>query len=154
MKRSTLLLACLAATTSAACARTPSGLRLSDAWIRVIAPGLPAAGYFTLSNQTDRPAQLTGASSPACGSLSLHRTVEAGGTSAMPGMAAMSTMQPVAAVTIPAHGSVRFAPGGTHLMCERTTPAVRPGASITVTLRLDNGRTITSDVPVRGARGH
>ncbi len=138
-------LAVLAAAVTLAAGAPAGSLVVSQAWIRALAPGIPAAGYFTLANQGDRAAKLVGAASPACGSLTLHRTMAMGAT--------MSTMQPVAALTVPPHGSVRFAPGGYHLMCEQAGAAVQPGRSIPVTFRFDDGRSVRSDFPVRGARG-
>lgn len=151
-----------------AMAQPAAGITVTDPWIRVLTPGLPAAGYFTLSSHLDHPVRLTGAASPACGSLTLHQTVRQHTMSAMSGMdpgnpktamaggmgmdSAMS-MQPVAAVPLPAHGSLRFTPGGYHLMCEQPDAALRPGQTIPVTLRIDDGSTLQVVFPVRGARG-
>ena len=72
------------------------------------------------------------------------------GAGAMPGM---TMMQPVAAVPVPGHGTVRFAPGGHHLMCEHPTAAVQAGRSIAVTLRFADGRSLPAAFPVRSPRG-
>ena len=103
-------------------------------------PSLPAAGYFTLINTTAAPARLVGAASPACGTLMLHKSVSGNGE---------ENMLMVPGVTIPAHGRLQFAPGGYHLMCMSPGPAMTPGKSVPVTLRLANGETF----PVRGATG-
>ena len=63
-------------------------------------------------------------------------------------------MQPIAAVAVPEHGAVRFAPGSYHLMCEHPTGAVQAGRSIAVTLRFGDGRSLQTAFPVRDARGH
>ncbi len=110
--------------------------------------------------------QLVGASSPACGSLTLHQTLREHAMSAMSGldpdngrggsaaaMPGMTTMQPVAGVPVPGHGAAQFAPGGYHLMCEHPTPALQAGRSITVTLRFADGRSLRAAFPVRSARG-
>ncbi|HJU18075.1 MAG TPA: copper chaperone PCu(A)C [Stellaceae bacterium] len=120
------------------------GLMISHPWIRSILPSLPAAGYFTLSNETATPRELVGARSPACGSLTLHRSISRGGT---------ERMEMVKSVTVPAHGAVSFAPGGYHLMCLSPSGAVRPGQAIAVTLSFADGNTVTTDFPVRGAAG-
>jgi copper(I)-binding protein len=155
-----LLLAGIAPVTASAA--PPAGLQVSGQWMRALTGSLPAAGYFTLSNGLDHPVQLVGAASPACGSLTLHQTTLRHSSSmgamsmqphdAMPG-GSMASMQAVAAVPVPAHGSVGFAPGGYHLMCEQPTGAVRAGRAIPVTLSLGDGSTITVDFPVRGPRG-
>jgi copper(I)-binding protein len=121
-----------------------SGLSLSDQWFRLIMPSVPAAGYFTLTNATAAPEKLVGAASPACGTLMLHKSVSRNGE---------ESMIMVPAVAIPAHGKVQFAPGGYHLMCMSPGPAMTPGKSVPVTLRLANGETLSASFPVRGATG-
>ena len=142
-------------------AARPADLTVSDPWMRALTGGLPAAGYFTLANHSERPVLLVGARSPACGSLTLHQTIRQHPMSAMSamgpqaghGMPGMSMMQPVAALPVAAHGMVRFTPGGYHLMCDHPTDAVQPGRSIPVTLLLESGRTLDAAFPIRDARG-
>ncbi len=122
----------------------PAGMSISGQWFRLIMPSLPAAGYFTLSNATSAPQKLVGAQSSACGTLMLHRSVSANGT---------ERMVMVPSVTVPAHGSVRFAPGGYHLMCMSPRPEMTPGQSVPVTLRLADGETVSATFPVRNATG-
>jgi periplasmic copper chaperone A len=140
-------------------------LSVSGQWIRALTANLPAGGYFTLANNSNRPERLVGAASPGCGSLSLHQSIHKHAMNAMTandpanprgGMASMggmSSMQPVSGIVVPPHGSIRFAPGGYHLMCEQPTDAVRAGQSIAVTLRFEDGNTVTASFPVKGARG-
>ena len=123
-------------------ATTP--LTVSNAWMRVITPQVPAGGYFTLHNAGPAPVTLTGASSPGCGMLMLHRTSESAG---------MSSMQMVQTVPVPPGGTIRFAPGGYHLMCMQPAPGMRPGGTIPVTLTFADGRTVESSFSVRGATG-
>jgi len=52
-----------------------SGVKVSDPWMRLVVPSRPAAGYFTLSNDTTKAQVLVGAASPACGMLMLHQSV-------------------------------------------------------------------------------
>jgi periplasmic copper chaperone A len=121
-----------------------SGLSIKDQWFRLIMPSLPAAGYFTLTNATAAPERLVGAASPACGMLMLHKSVSKNGE---------ESMIMVPAVAVPAHGKIQFAPGGYHLMCMSPRPAMAPGKSVPVTLRLANGETLSVSFPVRGATG-
>lgn len=163
------VLAPAAAAAQGAATAQGAELAVSGQWMRALTAGLPAGGYFTLTNKADQPVRLVGASSPDCGSLTLHQTIHTHSMSAMSAMdkdnphggahggmgsmGGMSSMQPVAEVVVPAHGSIRFAPGGYHLMCEQPTEAVRPGQSIDVTLRFENGGTIRAAFPVKGVRG-
>ena len=121
-----------------------NGLSISGQWFRLIMPSLPAAGYFILTDATTSPEKLVGAASPACGTLMLHESVSRNGE---------ESMIMVPSVAIPAHGKVRFAPGGYHLMCMSPGPAMAPGKSIPVTLRLADGETLSASFPVRGATG-
>lgn len=107
-------------------------------------PSRPAAGYFVLSNETGRTRTLVGAASPGCGALMLHRSVNANG---------QERMEMVDSVPVPAHGEVKFAPGGYHLMCMSPTAAVARGGSVSVTLRFKDGGSLAASFPVRGATG-
>ncbi len=120
------------------------GLAISNPWIRFIVPGVPAAGYFTLSNATTTPATLVTASSPDCGKLMLHRSVIANGR---------DSMTAIQKVVVPAHQKRAFTPGDYHLMCTAPSPAVKRGAAIPVTLKFADGSAITASFPVRGATG-
>jgi periplasmic copper chaperone A len=128
---------------SAARADEP-GLVISQAWMRLIIPSRPAAGYFILSNPAGRARMLVGAASPGCGDLMLHRTVSDNG---------QERMEMVESVPVPAHGEVKFAPGGYHLMCMSPTAAATPGGSVPVTLRFQDGFSLTANFAVRGATG-
>ena len=125
-------------------AGAPPGVVVHRPWLRSIIPSRPVAGYFTLSNDSDTALQLVGASSPGCGTLMLHRSMNMGG---------QETMAMVRSVRLPAHGKLVFAPGGYHLMCLQPTAAVQPGGAVAVTLRFSNGDAMTATFPVRNATG-
>ena len=140
-----ILCAFISALAAGAAARAGDiGLSLSDAWIRTVLPTRPAAGYFTLSNQADTAHTLVGASSPACGMLMLHQSVNENG---------QEKMLMVKSVAIPAGGTVRFSPGGYHLMCMSPSAEVRPGNSIPITLRFQDGSSLTAPFPIHNATG-
>jgi len=107
--------------------------------------GIPSGGYFTLHNDTAKTVVLTGASTPGCDGMMLHKSENKGG---------MSSMQGVDAVDVPAGGSVSFAPGGYHLMCMDSKPAITPGAKVPVTLLFKDGSKLTAQFSVRNATGH
>lgn len=121
-----------------------ANLLVQNAWMRFIVPSRPAAGYFVLRNDGTQAQTLVGASSPACGSLMLHRSLHQDGT---------DRMVMVPSVPLPPHGRVTFAPGGYHLMCMAPSAAVRPGKTVPVTLHFEDGATLTTNFPVRGATG-
>jgi periplasmic copper chaperone A len=117
---------------------------IANPWIRFINPMTPAAGYFTVTNAGARSVVITGASSPDCGSLMLHQSRNVSG---------VEQMEMVSSVTVPAHGSVTFAPGGYHLMCMSPSANVVPGRTVPVTLTFADHRTMTKPFIVRGANG-
>jgi hypothetical protein len=83
----TLALAALLAATPALAAAPP--VVVTQAWIRALPGKLPAGGYFTLRNTGARTLTLSGAASPACGMLMLHKSDTAGGMSSMSDVAAV-----------------------------------------------------------------
>jgi copper(I)-binding protein len=121
-----------------------SGITVNAPWVRFIMKGRPAAGYFTLSNNTDRQRTLVSVTSPACKSVMLHRTVHKHG---------LEKMVMVKDVAIAAHSSFAFAPSGYHLMCMAPSDQVKRGKSITFTLHFKDGGTTVVPFPVRGATG-
>ncbi|HWA02458.1 MAG TPA: copper chaperone PCu(A)C [Rhizomicrobium sp.] len=135
-----ILLAVLLSAAPAAAAE----VEVSDAWIRALPAKLPAAGYFTIRNRGGTDIRLTGAKSPACGSLMLHQSKEMGG---------VGSMREVSEVTIAAGGDFRFLPGGFHLMCMEPSQALKPGASVTVTLEFSDGSETAVKFAVRDAQG-
>jgi len=134
-----LLAGVLAGSVQAAAAG--QGVTISDQWMRFIIAARPAAGYFTLNNGTDKAVSLVAAASPACGNIMLHRSVQQNG---------QDMMVMVKNVPVPAHGELKFAPGGYHLMCMKPAKTMKPGASVPVILSFDDGSTIKADFPVRG----
>ena len=136
-----LLPSLLLATTAAAGA---APLDITDAWFRSLPGKLPAAGYFTAQNNTRRDVAITGARAQGCGMLMLHLSQNTGG---------LSGMDMVDKVTVPAEGTLRFAPGGYHLMCTDPKPELKPGARVPVVLSLSNGTKVAVAFEVRNAKG-
>lgn len=128
-------------------AQAPSGvseLEIRDAWIRWLPSGLPAAGYLTLVNHGAAPLELIAASSDAYREIGLHRSVTHDG---------MSHMEPVKAITVPAHSTLRFAAAGYHLMLLQPTHALAPGDHVALTLRFSGGAERTVSFEVRAPNG-
>jgi copper(I)-binding protein len=119
-------------------------LTVTGGWFRALPAAVPSGGYFTLHNGAGKPVTLTGARSPACGSLMLHRSMNHGG---------MGMMEHVGHLTIAPGDTLTFAPGGYHLMCMGSKPILKPGGSVPVTLVFADGRQITARFAVRGATG-
>ncbi|TAN05910.1 MAG: copper chaperone PCu(A)C [Rhodanobacteraceae bacterium] len=114
----------------AASPAAPTGVTVTHAWIRWLPAGLPAAGYATLSNSNAVPVTLSGASSTAYRSVTLMRSRLAEDD---------SSMVKVPDISVPAHGSVKLAPGGYHLMLAGATRPLRPGDSVPMRLNIAGG---------------
>lgn len=121
-------------------AATPA-VTVTKPWMRYLLPSLPAAGYMTLRNSGNADAVLTAAASPGCGTLMLHKSQDDSG---------MAMMMDVQSITVPANGSVTFAPGGYHLMCMQ--PKMKIGDQVPVTLSFQGGSTLQVTMPVYGAQ--
>ena len=134
----------MSAPVCAAQAADAADLVVKDGWFRTLPGNLPAGGYFTLHNGSTAVATLTGAESPACGMLMLHKSESEGGA---------MKMLDVASVPVPVGGDITFAPGGYHLMCMDAKPEMKPGATVPVTLDFADGSKVTSNFAVKNAKG-
>jgi periplasmic copper chaperone A len=131
-------------------ASVAADLTVTNAWMRALPASVPSGGYFTLHNPGNNPTVLTGASSPACGMLMLHKTSDMNGTS---GMSGMVRMDDVSEVDVPARGTLSFSPGGYHLMCMNASALLKPGATVPVTLTFKDGSSLKALFAVRNAAG-
>lgn len=114
----------------------PAELSVSEGWTRpTVAAGQVAAVYLTIENpgaQSDRLISV----STGIGSASLHETSMTQG---------VMRMRPVAALDVPANGSVKLAPGGKHIMIEGLRAPLREKEAFTVKL----GFVVSGDKDVR-----
>jgi hypothetical protein len=65
----------------------------------------------------------------------------------------MSAMRHVDSIDVAAGGTLEFKQGGYHLMCMQATAAIKPGASVPVTLVFQDGAKVTANFAVRDAMG-
>lgn len=109
-----------------------------DATVAEPAAGSTAALYLTLLNTGTEADTLVGVSAEAAIAVSLHETRVEGG---------LSTMHPVAGVTLPPGTTVRMRPGGIHAMLEGLDPVPQAGGTVRVTVEVRAGGRVT--VPAR-----
>ena len=117
---------------------------VKNAWFRSLPANLPAGGYFTLHNSGADTVTLTGAESPACGMLMLHKSESRNGT----GM-----MMDVPTIRVSAGSDLKFSPGSYHLMCMDPKAAMKPGATVSVTLEFSDGTKTHVPFAVKNAKG-
>jgi periplasmic copper chaperone A len=129
---------------NAPAAATTAGISVSKPWMRFVIRTRPAAGYFTLHNDTGTPITLVGASARACGMTMLHQSRNVNG---------VEKMLPVKSIAVPAHGTISFAPGGYHIMCMSPGATITVGAKVPITLKFANGETVTAQFAVHGPGG-
>lgn len=113
-------------------------LKVTGAYIRQPVTDDMAAGYFTVTNTGRQPDKLTGVTSDAATSVTMHRTT------------AQNQMEPVKAFSVPAGGRLVLRTGGDHLMLMGF--GKRPTVGDTITLRLRCVRSAAEWVPSEGSR--
>ncbi len=91
-----------------------------------------SAGYLTLTNNSDAAITITGISSPEFGAVEMHETTLEDG---------ISRMRELDEMTIAAGATVKFEPGGKHLMLMN-----RRGTSDTTSLQFYAGDTLVLTV--------
>lgn len=112
-------------------AQAAGNLLLTDAWIRQPPPGAEMlAGYVTLANDGDQPLTVLTAQSNAFRMTSLHETVMERG---------VAKMRELSRLVIEPGESLRFAPGGRHLMFMHPRRPIAVGDRVEVNFLLADG---------------
>ncbi len=117
-------------------------LSADDAWVRLPAvQGRPGAAYFNVKGGGEDTALLAVSTSAAI-RTELHEMKHEGG---------MMTMAPLKDVAIPAGQTVKFGPGGKHVMLFDVAPSVRAGTTVPIRLAFANGKTVEVTATVKAA---
>jgi copper(I)-binding protein len=121
-------------------AAAPPALTAQDAWVRAT-PGVDvAAAYLTLHNGGTQSLLVSGVSSPAAGAAMIHETTLVNG---------QSTMRAHASLRIAPGETVRFAPGGLHIMLHMLKRPLAAGDEVPLVLLLEGGGSLTVTAHVR-----
>lgn len=137
----TAALVCAAAASAPAhAADAAAPISATNAWVRWLPNNLPAAGYVTLTNASDKNIELTDVTSPDYGSAMLHQTITNGST---------TKMVMVDKATVPAKGSLKIAPGGYHIMLEQAAHKIAPGDTVHLKLTFSDGETLVTPFTVK-----
>jgi copper(I)-binding protein len=123
----------------AACDQAPP-VYVGQAYVRINPnPDAPSAAYFTIQTG-DAPVALRDVLSEASVRVEMHEMVSDGG---------MMKMRPVDSVDIPAKSTVRFEPGGKHVMMWSINPQVVETGKVPMTLIFSNGDRIIVEAVVQ-----
>jgi len=106
-------------------------LMIMDPWVREAPPNAKMlAGYFTIMNHSGKSVEIVGASSDKFEKVELHKTVHEEGVAKM-------IAQP--SVEVGKHATVKFQPGGLHLMLIEPKTKLKAGDKVDITLKLNKG---------------
>jgi len=106
---------------------------IKESWIAEAPPNVTAqAGYLTLANNTSKPMTLISVTSDAFEKIQIHRSVHDKATG-------LVTMVHEKQADIPAHTTLKFEPGGYHLMLINPKSTLREGDQVTMKLTFADG---------------
>ena len=122
--------------TAEAAPEAPPGITLSDARIQLpLVSGRPGAAYFSVSQANGAPRKVVGVAVEMAGRAEMHET--RGGT-----------MAPVGEVEVGPGKTIKFAPGGYHVMLFDLDPKLRFSKDAELTLTFDGGDKASARAPV------
>lgn len=127
-----------------AVAAPPGAIKVSDCWVRSMPGSVPSGGYFKLANTSAKPVDLLDVNADAFGMAMLHQSQSNGSA---------SKMVMVDKATVPANGTLAFAPGGYHVMFEEAKKPLTVGSTIPVTFKFSDGEKIETQCAVKNAAG-
>ena len=139
MKQTIRILAALSLCT-ASLGALAAPVTVSGCWVRLLPGNLPSGAYFDVTNTGGTAIELEGVDSDAFGMAMLHRSQSNGST---------STMEMVKSATVPANGTLKFAPGGYHVMLEQPKAPLKVGSTIALTFSFSNGEKTTAQCAVK-----
>ncbi|TNJ35142.1 copper chaperone PCu(A)C [Arenimonas terrae] len=114
---------------------------IEKAWVRAAPPGASTlAGYLVLRNPCAAAVEVVDVESRDFGMPMIHRTELVDG---------VSRMRPAGRMVVAAGASLRFEPGGLHLMLMKPLRPLAEGDSARLRLVLADGRRLYVEVPVR-----
>jgi copper(I)-binding protein len=137
--RARLYAALMALVAYSVMAQAPA-LIAQDAWTRQVPGSDVAAAYLTLRNPTTKPITIVAIESPVAGHAMIHETRTEGG---------QSQMRPHEQLVIAPGQTVKFEPGGLHVMLHGLTHPVAVGQSVPLVLLLADGSKVQVAAVVR-----
>ncbi|MEC4569975.1 copper chaperone PCu(A)C [Streptomyces virginiae] len=95
-----------------------------------------AGAFMVISNPTETPDKLTGATSPLSDDLQIHETKD-------------QKMQQVQSMDVPADGELRLERGGNHIMFMGLKSTPKVGDKVTVELRFEKAGSVKVELDVK-----
>jgi copper(I)-binding protein len=111
---------------------------VAEPWVRATVPQQKATGAFMTLTST-KGARLVGASSPAAGVVEVHE---------MKMVDDVMRMRQIAALELPAGKPIALSPGGYHLMLLELKQPLKEGATVPLTLEIEDAQKVRSKVVV------
>lgn len=116
------------------------GITLSQARVQLpVVSGRPGVAYFTLTQANGAPRKLVSVAVEMAGRAEMHESMQSG---------AMSAMKPVKEVAIHSGETLKFEPGGYHVMLFDLAPQLRFQKQVRLTVAFDNGDKASVPAPV------
>ena len=122
----------------------PRPLNVDGGYVRLNAnPDAPSAGYFTIHGGPE-PVVLRGVTTDAAVRLEMHESVTQDG---------MARMKAIDTVDVPAGETIKFEPGGKHLMLWQINSQAIAAGKMTFTFIFSNGDRILADAVIQKSGG-
>ena len=118
----------------------PPPLVAQNAWVRATPGADLAAAYLTLRNVSRNAVTVTGVQSPVAGHAMIHETTEQGG---------QSRMRPHEQLVVAPGMTVKFEPGGLHVMLHDLKRPLTVGQTVPLVITLAGGGTLKVTATVR-----
>lgn len=116
-------------------------IAVENAWARATPKGADTgAGYLVVRNTGATPDRLVGGSADF-GAVEIHQMKTENGV--------MQMRELKDGLNIPAHATIRLAPGGYHLMFTHMTKPLEKGGAVSATLNFEHAGSVKVDFPVQ-----
>lgn len=124
-----------------ACGGSLSELVIQGAWARSANAGENGAAYFVIENWTVTDDILLSVSSEIASATEVHMS--------MADDNGVMSMQMQESISVPAKATVKFEPGGLHVMFVELTQDLKVGDTILLTLNFEKAGSMTVEVPIK-----
>lgn len=143
-----LAMAALTCTATPALARAEhhhaahQAIAITNSWARETAPAqVNGGGFLTITNKSDAADRLISAASPVAPTVQLHTMSMDGGV--------MRMRELPDGIPVPAQSVIELKPGSLHIMFIGVKAPLKPGQTVSLTLRFEKAGMVKVAMPVR-----